>query len=494
MRMRLSHYFDILKPIKVEGDADPEVKGISCDSRTIKPGEVFFCLKGYKYDGHLFAPEAIIEGACAIVAEREIPHPDDVPLVYVKETRKSLALASSRFYGNPAENLTISGFTGTNGKTTGTYALGSIIKSAGLNTGSIGTLSLRIGDEDIPLINTTPESTELHKFFAMMQERGITHVNMEVSSHSLVMDRVFGINFTVAVFTNITREHFDFHKSMKEYLKAKLKLFKMIKPGGTGVICLDDPHAKDFINACEEKVVTYGFMENADVRAKEITYRTDGITFKWVNSRGVYPVKLKVTGFFNLQNLLGASAAALALNIPSEKIVNGLEEFEGIKGRFQRVESGQPFQVMIDYAHTPAGIESVLRAARPITSNKLRIVLGCGGDRDKEKRPLMGSTASRLADKVYLTSDNPRSEEPESIIADIECGMNRKSNNYEIEPDRRTAIEKALTEAREGDTVIIAGKGHEDYQIFSDRKIHFDDVEVAKEILEELGYEEKGIS
>ncbi|MCL5037652.1 MAG: UDP-N-acetylmuramoyl-L-alanyl-D-glutamate--2,6-diaminopimelate ligase [Chloroflexi bacterium] len=489
--MRLSSYYDDLKPVKIEGEDDPEITGISCDSRSTKPGDLFFCIKGYKHDGHLFGPEAIVAGASAVVAEREVPHPDDVPLIYAKDTRKSLALSASRFYGYPAEHLSITGFTGTNGKTTGTYALGSILQNAGLKAGVIGTLNLKMGNEEYPLINTTPESVDLQKYFAMMQERGITHVNMEVSSHSLVLDRVYGIPFNVAVFTNITQDHLDFHKNMNEYLKAKLQLFSMIKPGGTGVVCLDDPHALDFIKACKEKVITYGFMETADVRATEITYSTDGTTFKWIYPRGEYPVRLGITGFFNLQNLLGASAAALALGIPPEKIVRGLEEFKGIKGRFQRVTRGQPFLVMIDYAHTPGGIESVLQAARPLTKNKLNIVLGCGGDRDKEKRPLMSGAASRLADKVYLTSDNPRSEDPQSIIADMECGIKDQGKKYEIEPDRRTAIEKALTEAREGDTIIIAGKGHESYQIFSDRKIHFDDSEVAGEILEELGYEER---
>jgi len=475
---------------------DPEsltISGITYDSRKVEPGFVFVCIEGFKTDGHNYVDSAVKNGAAAIVARKTVDVPGGAPLILVDNTRTALALLGAAFYGFPSRSLTMIGVTGTNGKTTTTHLVEEILKENGHKVGLIGTNKNKIGDMELPATNTTPESLDLQQLLAQMRDAGVSHVVMEVSSHALELDRVAGVEYDLAIFTNITQDHLDFHESMENYLAAKTKLFSGLgKNAGKaypkyGIINIDDPQADKIIAQTTANVLTYGIHENADVRAHNIDLRADGVTFDAVTPGGDLPLALHITGLFNVANSLAAVAAAVALGLPLAPVKTALERILGVAGRLEKVDAGQAFAVLVDYAHTPDSLENILKAAREFTGGRVITVFGCGGDRDRTKRPIMGAVAARLSDYTVLTSDNPRSEEPKAILAEIEAGVAPLTGKerYSVIPDRREAIGFALKMAEPQDTVLIAGKGHETYQLVGDRVLPFDDREVARELLRE---------
>lgn len=475
--------------LEMGGNMETEVKGIAYDSRQVRPGYVFVAVEGFSTDGHRFINQALGAGAVAVVMQKEVSLPSDVAYVRVADSRLALAHLSARFYGYPCQKLKIIGVTGTNGKTTTTHLLMAIYKKAGEKVGLIGTIANWIGERRLPVTHTTPESLDLQRLLAEMVAEGVTTVVMEVSSHALALNRVAGCAFNCGVFTNITQDHLDFHKDMEDYLAAKAKLFRELGAGGKAalaVINADDPRSGKIKAACRVPVYTYGLSQQAEVRAEDIKVTPRGVSFTALTPWGKARVNLKLTGHFNVYNALAALTASVADGVPLQLAVQALEGVEGVRGRFELVDCGQDFSVIVDYAHTPDGLENVLHTARQITSGRLICLFGCGGDRDRAKRPLMGEIAARLSDLPIITSDNPRTEDPLQIIAQIEEGVKRVRLDYLVVPDRREAIRLAIKEARAGDTVLIAGKGHEDYQIIGTTKYPFDDREEVIKALNEV--------
>lgn len=474
--------------------------GLAYDSRRVQPGFVFFAIKGFRQDGHDFVGDAIRRGAVGVVVEKEVAVPPGVVAVCVPDTRRALALAAAAFYGHPDRQLRLVGVTGTNGKTTTTHLIRAIYEAQGEKTGLIGTLWAMIGDAVLPAERTTPESLDLQALLRRMVDEGVKTVVMEVSSHALALERVAGIEYDIAVFTNLTQDHLDFHRDMEDYYAAKARLFLELKqPGVKGrpkraVLNVDDPYGQRLAAASGGKVVTYGVEREAAFRAREIELGRDGTTFTVEWAGGAVPVRLQLVGRFNVYNALAAFAVGVTEGYPVARVVEALEGVPAVPGRFERVDVGQDFAVVVDYAHTPDGLENVLRAARAQTRGRVIVVFGCGGDRDPGKRPLMGEIAAKLADFTVITSDNPRSEDPQRIIAAIERGFRRcgAPGSYAVEADRRAAIALALGQAQAGDIVVLAGKGHEDYQIIGDKKLPFDDRKVAAEILKEMIGERDG--
>lgn len=460
---------------EVRGDAAVVVTDVAYRSREVGPGSLFFCVSGTSVDGHDFAGDAVRGGAEAVVVERWLPV--DATQVLVPSVREAMGPISAAFFGRPADRMTMVGITGTNGKTTTTYLMESVYRAAGLVPGVIGTTGARIAGEVTPFPRTTPEAPDLHRLLARMAERGVTAVAMEVSSHGLDQHRVGGIRFSCAVFTNLTQDHLDYHGSMEEYFEAKARLFT---PGTTerAVVNADSEEGRR-LRRPDLPTVTYGLERDAEVRATEVETTARGVAFRV----GDLHVRSRLRGLFNVYNCLAAVATAGSVGIEHRVAAGGIASVEVVPGRVETVEEGQEFLVMVDYAHTPDGIENVLLAARPLTAGRLILVFGCGGDRDRAKRPLMGHAATALADLTMITSDNPRSEDPLAIIADIEPGAREGGGDYVIEPDRREAIRRAVREAVDGDVVVIAGKGHETGQEFADRTIPFDDRLVAAEEL-----------
>lgn len=472
--------------------------GLAYDSRRVKPGFVFFAIKGFVEDGHDYVADAVGRGAAGVVVEKVVAVPAGIPLFRVADTRLALALAAARFYGFPGRRLRLVGVTGTNGKTTTTHLIRALYQALGEKVGLIGTLYAKIGDVVIPEERTTPESLDLQALLHQMSEEGATTAVMEVSSHALALKRVAGLEFDVAVFTNLTQDHLDFHRDAEDYFKAKAELFtEFIKPGvksrpKLSVLNIDDPYGVRLSAVTNSRIITYGIDRAADVCARDIVLTGAGTGFVAEGSWGQVPVKLKLVGRFNVYNALAAFAVGLGEGVPPEEMAQVLEGVPAVPGRFEQVDMGQDFTVVVDYAHTPDGLENVLRAARALTRKRLIVVFGCGGDRDPTKRPVMGELAGKLADFTAVTSDNPRSEDPLAIISAIEAGLRRTgTQKYVVEPDRRQAIAVALQQARSGDVVVIAGKGHEDYQIIGDAKLPFDDRKVTAAILRDL-LREKG--
>ncbi|MHB0913017.1 MAG: UDP-N-acetylmuramoyl-L-alanyl-D-glutamate--2,6-diaminopimelate ligase [Armatimonadota bacterium] len=479
--MLLSDLISVL-PKKSQVSQSPEITGIDYDSRKVKPGSLFVCISGDRFDGREFASEAVRAGASAVVAEDSLDLP--VPVVIVPDAREALPLLANKFYGYPSRSLKMVGVTGTKGKTTTTYMIESIFTAAGMEAGLVGTIGARLRGESVPQDRTTPESVDLQALLARMVSEGVTAATMEVSSHALVKGRTEGVEYDVGIFTNLTHDHLDFHNTLDEYLEAKLILFreypsKSGKPF-TGVINADDPRSERVVRATDGRVLTYGIKNPADVSASNISAAAESVTFTLSHPGGSFEVALGLGGMFNVYNALAAAGAGLALGIGEEAVKAGLESLTAVPGRFEYVNCGQDFGVLVDYAHTPDSLENVLRSARELTRTRLIAVFGCGGDRDRTKRPLMGKIGSEMADICIVTSDNPRSEDPEAIIREIVAGT---EGEVEAIPDRREAIRRALEIAGPGDLVVIAGKGHETYQIFPDRTIHFDDREVVREIL-----------
>jgi len=486
----------------VKGSGDPEISGVAYDSRRVAPGYLFVCIKGDRFDGHEFIADALNNGASAVVSDdgkrAEALMRDalavngyrvDVPLLVVSDARAALPALSARFFGYPSRRLKLVGVTGTKGKTTTTHLMEGILRNAGHSVGIIGTLGVRFNDKTIATKNTTPESSDLQEIFSQMVDEGVTSAVMEVSSHALVKGRTDGCEFDVGVFTNLTQDHLDFHHTLDEYFKAKLMLFeKMPLQSGkpfTAAANADDPRTEEIIGVAPGRTITFGIRNDADFKAMNVITGSNGTEFDVRSQDGVFHISLKLGGLFNVYNALAAIASASALGIDVESIVRGLESVSHVPGRFVSIDRGQDFGIIIDYAHTPDSLANILGTARDIAQNRLIVVFGCGGDRDRGKRPIMGSIATEMADKVVVTSDNPRSENPESIIDEIMHGVGAGDDVDRI-VDRRSAIFRAINMAEPGDLVVVAGKGHETYQIFKNETIHFDDSEVVEEALRDL--------
>jgi len=473
-----------------EGIAGSVVEGLEYDSRRIGPNFLFFAFPGSRVDGRRFAADALSRGALAVVSE--LPRPEDLqaPWIEVAHGRQALALAARRFYGNPDEQVSLTGITGTNGNTTTSYLVDSILRAASRITGLIGTIKYHLAGRVLPAVNTTPESLDLVRLLDELRRCGGTHATLEVSSHALALGRVFGLRFHTAIFTNLTRDHLDFHGTMEEYFAAKLRLFEGCgaPPPAYAVINRDDPHAGRIPAPEATEVLGYGLGRDASVRASRIHSTLHGLRFEVRWGRNRLEIESPLMGRINVYNILAACCAGLSYGMSQEAIVQGVASLAAVPGRFERVDEGQPFAVVVDYAHTDDALKNVIAVARGLSPRRVITLFGCGGDRDRAKRPLMGQAAGELSDFVVLTSDNPRSEDPLAIINDALVGLRRSDTPHIVEPDRAAAIHRALNEARAGDVVILAGKGHESYQVLQDRTIHFDDREVAREVLRSFGY------
>lgn len=455
------------------------VGGVAFRSDLVSEGDVFFCIPGFAHDGHDFAADAVARGAAALVVERRLDL--DIAQVVVADTRVALAHAAAVRYGHPSRAMSVFGVTGTNGKTTTAYLIDSIMRCAGRRTGLIGTVETRIGDRRLDAVRTTPESADLQQLLAQMRAEGVGACAMEVSSHAIDLHRVDGVRFEAVGFTNLTQDHLDYHHTLEEYFSVKRRLFTEHESGAR-VVNIDDALGAQLAHDLDD-VLTVGTVEGAAVHASGIVLGPSGTRFTLQSDDRRAEVALPLAGAYNVSNALVAAGCSLAAGVELSVVVSGLESAPQVPGRLERIECGQPFSVVVDYAHTPDSLEKVLLAVRDVCEGKVIAVFGCGGDRDPDKRPLMGAAAAAAADECVVTSDNPRSEDPASIILQIEDGMRGYSTPYEVEVDRRRAIQVAISKALPGDAVVIAGKGHEDYQIFADRTVHFDDREVAREAL-----------
>ncbi len=482
---------EIMNDVKVQdssGDTEVLIKGIAMDSRRVKEGDLYACVPGFKVDGHDFATAAVKSGAAALLVERFLPL--EVPQVKVASVRQAMGPIAAVIYGCPSERLELIGVTGTNGKTTITYLIEKIASHQKQKAGIIGTLGARIDGREIPGDRTTPEAIEVQNLLGEMVSEGVSVAVMEVSSHALDLGRVAGCEFDVGIFTNLTQDHLDYHKTMEEYLNAKSKLFANLKGEKQpkfSILNGDDPAFLKLSKVSSAPVVSYGIHnQEADYRAENVQVTADGVRFKVRFEGKIQDITYATPGFFSVYNALAAFVWGVERGYDPKDVAEALAEIPGVPGRFESVRCGQPFQVIVDYAHTPDGLENVVRTARDFTPGKLITVFGCGGDRDRGKRPLMGRVASQGSDFLIVTSDNPRTEDPQLIIQEILQGLS--TTDYLALPDRREAIEKACHMAKPGDTVLIAGKGHETYQIFGTEVHPFDDREVARESLRRLGY------
>ncbi|MCY8856779.1 UDP-N-acetylmuramoyl-L-alanyl-D-glutamate--2,6-diaminopimelate ligase [Bacillus atrophaeus] len=467
---------------------DPDITSIEMDSREVKTGSLFVCVKGYTVDGHDFAQKAVENGASAIVAERELDV--SVPVTIVRNSQRALSVLSDAFYGQPTKQLQLIGITGTNGKTSTSHMVDEILKKAGKRTGLIGTMYIKIDEETFPVKNTTPESVTLQKTFKKMNDNHVDTAIMEVSSHALSMGRVHGCDYDIAVFTNLTQDHLDYHKTMNEYRQAKSLLFSQL--GGAfnhekpkrAILNADDEASAYYEKVTAAHISTYGIKNDADVMAKHIKTTAQGTSFELVTNKGTKPITISLVGQFNVYNVLAAVATCIAAGIPFETVAEAVEELHGVRGRFELVNKNQEFPVIVDYAHTPDSLENVLKTCKDMTEGKVFVVVGCGGDRDKTKRPKMAKIAVQLADEPIFTSDNPRSEDPLAILRDMEAGV--ENEYYHSIANREQAIFFAIANARKGDVVLIAGKGHETYQQIGAETFDFDDAEVAARAIVEL--------
>ena len=472
---------------------DTTVTAVTYDSRRAGPGAVFVALRGVNADGASFARDALNRGAAAIVSEAVAPTDVTCPWIQVPDARLSLAALAATLYHNPSEELTLVGITGTNGKTTTSYLLASIFEAAGIRCGRIGTVGYRIGEREFEASRTTPEAPDLQRMLREMVDDGCGACVMEVSSHALTLRRADHLHFTAAVFTNLTRDHLDFHRDMESYFVAKRRLAELLPETGVAVTNLDDPRGRDFA-AAAYRPVTYAIDAAADVRPGPLSFSLDGLRFDVRTPRGTLRLTSPLVGRPNAYNILAAAATAMALNVPFSAIEEGIAALKDVPGRFQVVSgAGDDVRVVVDYAHTDDALKNLLETARPLSAGgRVITVFGCGGDRDRTKRPLMGAVAARLSDLVVITSDNPRSEDPTQIIEEIKRGIvmpadrtppggaRAKSTPHIAVVDRKAAIERAIREAGAGDLVLIAGKGHEKYQVIGDKTLPFDDVEIAR--------------
>jgi UDP-N-acetylmuramoyl-L-alanyl-D-glutamate--2,6-diaminopimelate ligase len=492
--MKIQRLLDGVEVVKIVGTADAEILSVAYDSRRLGPGAIFFALRGEKTDGAKFIAEALHGGAIALASEN--PRPDGIPshITWIElvpgSGRRGLARAASNFYRHPADGLQLIGVTGTNGKTTTTFLVDSILKEAAFRPGLIGTIEHRTPKGSRTAANTTPESADLQKIFAEIRDSGGTHVVLEASSHALAMERLWGCHFSVAIFTNLTRDHMDYHHTFEEYFAAKRILFEGTGAGapGIGVINADDPYAAR-LTELARRTIMYGLKGAPEVTARKFTLSFDGLEFVANTPIGNVEVRSALVGRFNVYNILAAIAAGIGLNVPKSKIEDGIAKLQSVPGRFQRIDEGQPFLVVVDYAHTDDALRNLINTARELgPSARIITIFGAGGERDRSKRPLMGEAAGSLSDLVVLTSDNPRGEDPLRIINDVVVGLQKSNAKYRVEPDREQAIAGALEGARSGDIVLLAGKGHETYQVLRDGTVEFDDREKARGILRGRGY------
>lgn len=472
---------------KITNDTEVDITSVECDSRRVKRGSLFFCVKGATVDGHEFVPAALSNGAVAVIAGRDVDVPDNIVKIIVDDVHAAMEKIVPFFYDYPGKKMRMIGVTGTNGKTTITYIIRSILRKAGYKTGLIGTIKIMIEDEILPIHNTTPDIIDLQQTLFRMVKAGMDYVIMEVSSHALALHRVAGCEYDTAVFTNLTRDHLDFHKTFENYALAKARLFSSLsaseneKGNKTAVINIDDGAAAVMQQHAKCRTFTYAIDKQADIKADNINIHADGASVHIGGSLCNMDLLLNITGLFNIYNVMGAVGAALAENVAPQVIREALADFHSVPGRFELVRAGQDFSVIVDYAHTPDGLENVLKTARQIAKKNIITVFGCGGDRDRTKRPIMGRIAAERSDIVIATSDNPRTEDPEFILEEVENGVlpSLHGNFHEKITDRKTAIYRAVELAQKDDIVIIAGKGHENYQILKTGTIHFDDKEVA---------------
>ncbi len=469
-----------LLPNACEEFANIEITGITSDSREIKDGYAFVCIKGVTNDGHNFAKNAASQGAAVVITEQCMNVENEI---VVSSTRDVYAKMCANWFGNPADSLKLIGVTGTNGKTSITYMLKSILEYAGNKVGLIGTIQNMIGDEVIDTLNTTPGVYELNRLFALMKEKGCQYVVMEVSSHALDQKRVCDLCFEAAVFTNLTQDHLDYHITMENYLAAKKRLFSMCK---TAIVNSDDEYCAALIDGIDCKVVSYSLNDDSTYSAKAIKYLPTSVEYELVSNEILNHVKFNTGGKFSVYNSMCAVITALELGLPIETIVEALAKIEGIRGRAESVPTGRDFTVIIDYAHTPDGLKNILNTFKNCEKNRVIALFGCGGDRDKTKRPIMGGIAARYADYVIVTSDNPRSEDPDEIIKDILVGTNNFNTPIKVITNRIDAIKYAISIALPGDIIVLAGKGHETYQILNTGKIHLDEREIVKEALKSI--------
>jgi UDP-N-acetylmuramoyl-L-alanyl-D-glutamate--2,6-diaminopimelate ligase len=499
--MKLAELVEGVADAQVRGDSSTIIRGLAYHTQDVGEGTLFFCIPGLRADGHEFAMRAAAAGAAALVCER-LTEPA-LTQVLVPSARGALAQMAARWYGEPSRELCVTGVTGTNGKTTTAHLVAGIAAAAGRQAALLGTVANRIGGRDHPVLLTTAESLELQRMFREMVVAGDQACVLEVSSHALALDRALGIDFDAVVFTNLTRDHLDFHRDLDDYYVAKRRLFlpgELRSGHAVAIVNVGDPFGRRLAEECRPAyghdlwtfAVAGGALpadEAPDARAVALDLRADGSAFTLLVPRlGIEErITMPLAARFNVENALAAATAVLALGLPLDAVRQGLAVTQGVPGRFEAIRTGQPFGVIVDYSHTPDSLENALHAARAVTGGRVLVVFGCGGDRDRGKRPLMGAIGARLADRAFVTSDNPRSEDPLAIIDEIVAGVPSECrDDLIVEPDRRAAIRQALAEARAGDFVVIAGKGHEQGQTIGDRRIPFDDREVARELLAEL--------
>lgn len=480
--------------VEQRGALDRTVTSVTDDSRAVASGCLFVAVKGERVDGHRFVAQAAQAGAAAIVAQESV-EVGSLPFVKVADSRKALGFIGSRFYGDPSARLSMIGVTGTNGKTTTTYLCKALLEGIGRHVGLIGTVAYQIGAETIPASHTTPGALELQGLLMKMTQAGLNSVVMEVSSHALAMDRTAGCEYDAAVFTNLTQDHLDYHRTMEEYFQAKLRLFtglgKGKKTGQRAIINMDDPRGAEIRAACRVPVWGYAVTSQADLKAERVHLSMNGSAFSAATPAGTFTVESRLVGEHNVYNLLGAIGVALHAGATCDQVREAVAKVINVPGRFERVSAGQDFTVVVDYAHTEDALVRLLTAAQALKSHRIITLFGCGGDRDRGKRPKMGRAAVEYSDVVVLTSDNPRTEDPMAILREVEVGVrealqSRSHVEYHLVPDRREAIGMAVRLARTGDIVLIAGKGHEDYQIVGTKKVYFDDREAAREAIQQL--------
>lgn len=481
--------FELLKnvPHEVVQGADVAIKHLSIDSRNIRLGTLFLCLTGFRVDGHTYIEEAKSQGTVAIVIEKDLDQmsvAEGLTVIRVANTRHAMAYIAAEFYGNPQKGLKLMGVTGTNGKTSVSFYMQAVLMAAGLSTGIIGTVDTKLNHTPVTIdfaTSTTPDTIELMQIIHHMKKKGADAIAMEVTSHALALHKVEALPFEVAIFTNLTQDHLDLHGTMENYRDAKAKLYTMSK---ASVINMDDPYGSHMASVATGKVMGYAIDQPSDLQATEVVYRPDGVSFNVTIEGRVYPFELPIAGKFSVYNALGVMGAALLIGIAPQIIQQAFKTLAVVPGRIERVANDKGLNVIVDYAHTPDGLTNIIAAVREFTKGRVITVFGCGGDRDKDKRAKMGAISDAGSDITIITSDNPRSEEPLAILADIEAGIT--SHRYVKIEDRQVAIKTAIEEMTQDDTVIIAGKGHENYQIFKDQTIPFDDRVVAKTIIGEL--------
>ncbi|WP_026690000.1 UDP-N-acetylmuramoyl-L-alanyl-D-glutamate--2,6-diaminopimelate ligase [Alteribacter aurantiacus] len=487
--MKLKSLIECLPYYDYIGKEDPMIESVHMDSREVAQNGLFICVRGFTVDGHRFFKDAVNKGAVAIIAEERLD--TEVPQILVKDSKRAMALIANRFFNYPTLNMHLIGVTGTNGKTTTAHLIEKILTDAKKETGMIGTMYTRFGGKELPVQNTTPESLPLQQTFNQMKEAGCNSVVMEVSSHALEMGRVHGCHYDVAVFTNLSQDHLDYHETMEKYLRAKGLLFAQLGNGyypdqtTLAVLNGDDEASEELLKMTAAPVIQYAIEKDAEITAENLSFDEGGSRFVVKTPEESLPIRLNMVGKFSVYNALAAIAAVRPSGIPLSQVIKSLEEVRGVSGRIEKVTSDEdPFTVLVDYAHTPDSLENVLETINEFATGKVYTVIGCGGDRDRTKRPQMAKVADQQSDFVFLTSDNPRSEDPVQILEDMKAGM--ESDHYDVIVDRKEAIEKAVQRATAKDVVLIAGKGHETYQIIGEHTYDFDDRQVAKQALEAL--------